>query len=68
MAGEPAWHLPCSLHPRDMTRTPHGVEMAGVPPRVESVDSQFGHANRRLARLGGGANRHRVRPWSSLRG
>jgi len=34
-----------------MTRTPHGVEMAGVPPRVESVDSQFGHANRRLARL-----------------
>src|SRR5882724_11866814 len=24
--------------------------MAGVPPRVESGDSQFGHANRRLAR------------------
>src|SRR2546422_3725662 len=24
--------------------------MAGVPPRLESGDSQFGHANRRLAR------------------
>ena len=70
MAGEPAWHPPCSLRPCDMTRTPRAT--ASRWPgcrrawRAAILSSGTPIGAWRVQR--GGADRHRVRPWSSLRG